>query len=34
MFFVSYMRHSAKILNLNKEGINEKIPMSAAPLSR
>ena len=25
MFFVSYMRRSAKILNLNKEGIIEKI---------
>ena len=26
MFFVSHMRRSAKILNLNKEGIIEKIP--------
>ena len=25
MFFVSYVRRSAKILNLNKEGIIEKI---------
>ena len=28
MLFVSYMRRSAKILILNKEGIIEKIPMS------
>ena len=25
MFFVSYMRRNAKIMNLNKEGIIEKI---------
>ena len=34
MHFVSYMRHSAKILILNKEGIIEKIPMSVASMSR
>ena len=34
MRFVSYMRRSAKILILNKEGIIEKFPMSVAPMSR
>ena len=34
MLFVLYVRRSAKILILNKEGIIEKIPMSAAPMSR
>ena len=34
MHFVSYVQRSAKILILNKEGIIEKIPKSAAPMSR
>ena len=34
MHFVSYMRRSAKILILNKEGFIEKFPMSVAPMSR
>ena len=34
MLLVSYMRRSAKILILNKEGILEKFPMSVAPMSR
>ena len=34
MRLVSYMRRSAKILILNKEGILEKFPMSVAPMSR
>ena len=33
MRLVSYMRRSAKILILNKEGIIEKFPMSVAPMS-
>ena len=34
MRLVSYMRRSAKILILNKEGILEKYPMSVAPMSQ
>ena len=35
MLFVSYVRRSAKILILNKEGIiKKKNPMSTAPMSR
>ena len=34
MRLVSYMRRSAKILILNKEGILKKFPMSVAPMSR
>ena len=34
MLFVLYVRRSAKILILNKEGIIEKIHMSASPMSR
>ena len=34
MRIVSYMRRSAKILILNKEGILEKFHMSVAPMSR
>ena len=34
MRFVSYMRLLDKILISNQEGIIEKIPMSAAPVSR
>ena len=34
MRFVSYMRHIAKILISNYEGIIEKFPLSAAPMSR
>ena len=34
MRLASYMRRSAKILILNKEGILEKFPMSIAPMSR
>ena len=34
MRLVSYMRRSAKILILNKEGILEKFLMSVAPMSR
>ena len=34
MRFVSYIRRSAKILILNKEGIIEKISYGVAPMSR
>ena len=34
MLFVLYVRRSAKILILNKEGMIEKFPMSAARMSR
>ena len=34
MRLVSYMRRSAKILILKKEGIVGKFPMSVAPMSR
>ena len=35
MRFVLYMRRSAEILILNKEGITEKkFPVSVAPMSR
>ena len=34
MLFVSYVRRSAKFFILNKEGIIEKFPMSASPMSR
>ena len=34
MLFVTCMRRITKILNLNKEGIIEKYPMSVAPMSR
>ena len=34
MLFVLYVQRSAKILILNEDGIIEKFPMSAAPMSR